>query len=85
MGFHCTAAIGMDLATGSGRDVLLLPKSAPLCGTQLVLPNHNIAVRLPAKRGFRPSSSLVIDDGIPFQFLLGPFAGRGFLVSGTFP
>ena len=51
MGFHCIAAIGaMDLATESGKDALLVPKSATLCGMQLVLPNHNIAVRLPAKR-----------------------------------
>jgi hypothetical protein len=46
---HCSNW-AMDLATESGRDALIVPKSAALCGMQLVLPNHNIAVRLPAKR-----------------------------------
>ena len=52
MSFHCIAAIwAPDLATESGGSAFIVPKSAALCVMQLVLPNHNIAVRLlPAKR-----------------------------------
>jgi hypothetical protein len=46
---HCSNR-AMDLASELGESALTAPGSMAGCAMQFVLPNHNIAVRLPAKR-----------------------------------
>ena len=46
---HCSNCV-MDLASELGGSPLITPRSMARCAMQLILPNHNIAVRPPAKQ-----------------------------------